>query len=333
MTMRLSAKGIGAIALSAALVLGVTGVSFGKELFGRFMPQKAPATVAIDQPSAVDRVALQALAVTPALATEADRGDALRINASLPFSTAPIEAARPFAAPGGEYASALECMTTAIYYEAGFEPTEGQRAVAQVILNRMRHPAFPKSVCGVIYQGAPNPSCQFSFACDGSLARAPAPAAWRRARTVAAEALRGYVMAEVGQATHYHTDYVAPYWAPKLAKVKQIGAHIFYRWPGSWGRRAAFTGRYAGGERPFEDVVLTKASLETAPVVSDPTERRAPNDVGGRIVPGLGWTPSIPKPSESGGAMAAILAGQQAAAVATAAPSVTAAVPPQDTEG
>ena len=79
--------------------------------------------------------------------------------------------------------------------------------------------------------------------------------------------------------------------------------------------------------------MLTKASLETARVVSDPTERRAPNDVGGRIVPGLGWTPSIPKPSESGGAMAAILAGQQAAAVATAAPSVTAAVPPQDTEG
>ena len=138
-------------------------------------------------------------------------------------------------------------------------------------------------------------------------------------------------MAEVGQATHYHTDYVAPYWAPKLAKVKQIGAHIFYRWPGSWGRRAAFTGRYAGGERPFEQAVLTKATVEAAPVAIDPTERRAPNDLGGRITPGLGWTPSIPKPSETSGAMAAILAGQQAASAP--APTTTAAVAPQETEG
>lgn len=328
---RLSAKGIGAAALAGAIVLGVTGAGFGKTLFDRFMPRQAPAQ-ATDQPSAADRVALQALAATPAVVTEADRNDALRINASLPFSGAPIEAARPFTAPSGtDYASALDCLTTAIYYEAGYEPTEGQRAVAQVILNRMRHPAYPKTVCGVIYQGAPNPSCQFSFACDGALARAPAPAAWRRARQVAAEALRGYVMAEVGQATHYHTDYVAPYWAPKLAKVKQIGAHIFYRWPGSWGRRSAFTGRYVGGERPFEQAVLTKATADTAPLAIDPTERRAPNDVGGRITPGLGWTPSVPRPSETGGAMAAILAGQQAAA--GPAPTTTAAVTPQETEG
>ena len=326
--MRLSAKGIGAAALAGAIVLGVTGVSFGKALFDRFMPQQAP-VVAADQPSAADRVALQALAATPAVATEADRNDALRINASLPFSGAPVEAARPLTAPSGsDYASALDCLTTAIYYEAGYEPTEGQRAVAQVILNRMRHPAFPKTVCGVIYQGAPNPSCQFSFACDGSLARAPAPAAWRRARQVATEALRGYVMAQVGQATHYHADYVSPYWAPRLAKVKQIGAHIFYRWPGSWGRRAAFTGRYAGGERPFEAVELIKAETDTAAVAPDPTDRRAPNDVGGRITPGLGWTPSIPKPSESSGAMAAILAGQQVAA-----PAVTAAIAPAIPEG
>lgn len=331
MTSRLSAKGVGAIALSAAIVLGVTGASFGKTLFDRFMTQPKAAVVAVNQPSAEDRAALQALQVSPAVATAAEGQDALRINASLPFSEAPIEAARPFTAPSGtDYASALDCMTTAIYYEAGYETVDGQRAVAQVVLNRLRHPAFPKTVCGVVYQGAPNPGCQFSFACDGSLARAPATAAWRRARQVATEALRGHVMAEVGQATHYHADYVAPYWAPKLAKVKQIGAHIFYRWPGSWGRRAAFTGRYAGGERPFEDVQLTKAVLENAPVAQDPTDRRAENDIGGRITPGLGWTPSIPKPGESGGAMAAILAGQQSAAATTA---VTAAVPSQDIEG
>ena len=86
---RLSPKGIGAAALACAIVLGVTGVSFGKELFDRFMPQPTP-VVAADQPSAADRVALQALAATPAVATEADRNDALRINASLPFSGAPV---------------------------------------------------------------------------------------------------------------------------------------------------------------------------------------------------------------------------------------------------
>ena len=72
---------------------------------------------------------------------------------------------------------ALLCLTQAVYYEAGFEPLEGRRAVAQVVLNRMRHPAFPKSVCGVVYQGARDPVCQFSFVCDGSLYRAPG--AWR----------------------------------------------------------------------------------------------------------------------------------------------------------
>ena len=325
--MRLSPKGIGAIALASVIVLGVAGVGFGKELFGRFMPQAKAPVVAVDQPSAEDRAAIQALAVEPAVAIQVQGDNALRINASLPFSKAPIEAARPFnSAAGADYANALDCMTTAVYYEAAYESVEGQRAVAQVVLNRMRHPAFPKTVCGVVYQGAPNPGCQFSFACDGSLARAPAPAAWRRSKQIAAEALRGYVMAQVGQATHYHADYVAPYWAPRLAKVKQIGAHIFYRWPGSWGRRAAFTGRYAGGERLFEDIQLTKAEVEAPPVAPDPTDRRAENDVGGRIVTGLGWTPSIPRPSESGGAMAAILAGQQAAAM-------TASVTPETPEG
>lgn len=325
---RLTPKGVGAIALAGAIALSIAGFAFGDELFSRFALQpKAPA-VAADQPSAEDRAAIQALAVEPAIAITVEGEDALRINASLPFSKAPIEAARPFSAPTGtDYASALDCMTTAVYYEAGYETGDGQRAVAQVVLNRLRHPAFPKTVCGVVYQGAPNPGCQFSFACDGSLTRAPASAAWRRARQVATDALRGYVMESVGQATHYHADYVSPYWAPRLAKVKQIGAHIFYRWPGSWGRRAAFTGRYAGGERPFEAVQLTSVTVEAAPVVVDPTDRRAENDVGGRITPGLGWTPSIPRPADSGGAMAAILAGQSAT------PAVTAAVTTQDSGG
>src|SRR5688500_10367136 len=170
------------------------------------------------------------------------------INAALPFSTTPVQAARPFEIAGGDldHRRALLCLTQAVYYEAGFEPMAGRRAVAQVVLNRMRHPAFPKSVCGVVYQGSRSPVCQFSFVCDGALYRAPAAGLWREAKQIAEAALAGYVEPSVGSATHYHADYVAPRWAPMLTKLSKLGAHIFYRWPGAWGQRAAFTGRYAG---------------------------------------------------------------------------------------
>ncbi|MFX4781967.1 cell wall hydrolase, partial [Acinetobacter baumannii] len=88
----------------------------------------------------------------------------------------------------------------------------GQQAVAQVILNRVRHPAFPATVCGVVYQGSEHAGCQFSFACDGSMARRPEPGLWRRAMAVAASALAGQVYAPVGLATHYHTYAVTPAW-------------------------------------------------------------------------------------------------------------------------
>ena len=309
-----------ALALSLALLLGVGGVAAGHELYARYAAPTSQPAPAADQPSAEDRQAWAALTTLTVEQPLTGRQEALRINASLPYSQAPLEAARPFVLNAGpDHAAALECLTAAVYYEAGFEPDAGQRAVAQVVLNRLRHPAFPKTVCGVVYQGAPEPGCQFSFACDGSASRAPAAGAWRRARSVAAEALRGNVMAEVGQATHYHTDWVAPYWAPRLAKVKQIGAHIFYRWPGSWGRRAAFTGRYAGGERPFEPAAATHASAPE-PVVEGPPERRAPNDLGGRVTPGLGWTPSVPLPSQAG-AMAKIMADQRGDLSTAAAPA------------
>jgi spore germination cell wall hydrolase CwlJ-like protein len=126
------------------------------------------------------------------------------INAALPFAGGPLHAASPFAIAGSatDHSRALLCMTQAVYYEAGFEPLEGRRAVAQVVLNRMRHPAFPKSVCGVVYQGAGSGVCQFTFVCDGSLYRAPARDAWLRAEEIARQALAGYVETTVGEATH-----------------------------------------------------------------------------------------------------------------------------------
>jgi hypothetical protein len=245
------------------------------------------------------------------------------INASLPFATAPLHAAQSFALAGTDIDQrrALLCLTQAVYYEAGYEPIEGRRAVAQVVLNRLRHPAFPKSICGVVYQGAGSGTCQFTFVCDGALYRRPSEGAWREAEQVARAALSGYVERSVGEATHYHADYVAPRWAPLLAKVAEIGQHIFYRWPGSWGQPAAFSGRYIGEPRdPLtmrppppapaqEGGTVTLAQADPGPPIS-----RAADDVGGLLDTSKGWTLHIPGPDESDGATAKTIASQQGTA-------------------
>lgn len=144
---------------------------------------------------------------------------------------------------------AEQCLTAAIYYEAASEPDAGQRAVAQVVLNRVAHPAYPNTVCGVVYQGSERATgCQFSFTCDGSLARKPIPMFWYRARSVAESALAGSVFAPAGLATHYHTVQVNPYWAPSLHYLTTIGAHRFYSFRGGAGRPGAFRFAYLGGE-------------------------------------------------------------------------------------
>ena len=160
-------------------------------------------------------------------------------------------AARRFSLSGDglDKARALNCMTNAIYYEAASEADAGQSAVAQVVLNRVAHPAYPNSVCGVVFQGSERRTgCQFSFTCDGSLNRTPAAGAWTRARRIAQRALRGSVFEPVGLATHYHTVWIYPYWAPSLDHIGTIGAHRFYRWKGNAGKPGAFRSRYAGYE-------------------------------------------------------------------------------------
>lgn len=180
--------------------------------------------------------------------------------------------ARPFslAAQGADplaMASALDCLTAAIYYEAGNEAAVGQRAVAQVVLNRVRHPAFPNTVCGVVFEGSQRATgCQFTFTCDGSLARRPAPSGWLRAQRVAAAALAGVVEPTVGYATHYHASYVFPYWAPNLTKVVTIGSHIFYQWQGGWSKPSAFSDRYQASE-----VLPNRAKLALSGLVLTPS--------------------------------------------------------------
>jgi hypothetical protein len=176
---------------------------------------------------------------------------ALRVNAEIPVASGPNPAAAAFLFKGNAQAraQALNCLASAVYYEAGNQDENGERAVAQVVLNRVRHPAFPASICGVVYQGSTRPTgCQFTFTCDGSLSRQPDADGWRRATGVAAQALAGAVYSPVGWATHYHADYVVPYWASTMAKNAVVGAHLFYRWAGGWGQPAVFSKPYAGHE-------------------------------------------------------------------------------------
>jgi spore germination cell wall hydrolase CwlJ-like protein len=189
--------------------------------------------------------------VEPVELQELSADDARTINATIPFSTLPNPAARPFRLYGAadSQARAVDCLAAAVYYEAG-DDAVGERAVAQVILNRLRHPAFPKTVCGVVFQGSERSTgCQFTFTCDGAILRyMPTPTAWERARDVARLALNGSVYRAVGHATHYHTDWVVPYWSASLEKITEVHTHLFFRWAGWWGTPPAFNRDYAGVE-------------------------------------------------------------------------------------
>jgi spore germination cell wall hydrolase CwlJ-like protein len=211
--------------------------------------------------------------------------DAVAYNDSIPVSKESNPAARPFVLRTEselDRSRSLDCLTAAVYYEAAIETAEGQRAVAQVVLNRVRHPAFPKTVCGVVFQGSERATgCQFTFTCDGSLARRPSEAGWERARAVAKAALAGKVYKPVGYATHYHTNWVVPYWSSSLTKLANVGTHIFYRWEGGWGRPPAFRYAHAG----VEPRIGLMARLSSEPEVPETIEGTAPGVVPAAAAP------------------------------------------------
>lgn len=269
--------------------------------------EREPGTAAAPDKSRGSTAGTQAMPPPDLLAVTADNtsivveADAARAaNAALAIVPGALEPARAFIGPADAATRqrAQLCLAQAIYYEAGFEGETGRRAVAQVVLNRVRHPAYPHSVCDVVYQRV-GATCQFTFACDGALARTPVPAVWERALREAREALDGRVERAVGMATHYHADYVYPAWAPRLDKIAAIGQHLFYRWPQGWGRRAAFTARYSGIE---PGVMALPAAAETGSAedalsagLVGPSEivpRRSDNDAG-YVDVSKGWRPSI----------------------------------------
>ncbi|WP_245884181.1 cell wall hydrolase [Hartmannibacter diazotrophicus] len=128
-------------------------------------------------------------------------------------------------------ASEQKCLAEAIYFEARSEPTRGQEAVAQVVLNRLKNPAYPATICGVVYQNRNLYNrCQFSFACDRIKDVIYSRHAWRKAQAIAENISLGRVwLDDVGTATHYHATYVRPNWAGVFHRQAKIGKHIFYQ--------------------------------------------------------------------------------------------------------
>lgn len=246
-----------------------------------------------DAAGRLPRAMASVAAVLALIGMDGTGGAALAGTPMAPAGDSPQGAARFVSGPAGGLGGAgpavagvaseddLRCLTLAIAYEAGNQPRAGQEAVAEVVLNRTRHPAFPHSVCGVVFQGwTRRTGCQFTFTCDGALDRRLPVATLGAARAVAeavvARAQAGTAPQRVGTALNYHATYVSPAWAARLDRVTQIGAHVFYRPAGGgqpeagrWPARAedeaegaAAIGRYAR----YFDAVAVPAPSPAGPV-------------------------------------------------------------------
>lgn len=177
----------------------------------------------------------------------------------------------------------LGCLSQAIYYEARGESRDGQIAVGEVVMNRVRSPAYPNTVCAVVYQGSHRTTgCQFTFTCDGSLNRSPRGPAWARAREIATQVILGYARSMTQRATHYHTTAVNPVWASGLVETTQIGSHIFYRFPNRSERplyQAALARRLANARVRAHAPVDDPISIEVEQAIEagdEPVEVTAP---------------------------------------------------------
>ena len=215
-------------------------------------PGLARAVSAVDRDTKGDR--LKATTTEVALKVPDSRGPNnslfMNVNYSSPFNAdfqvdafrpdesdiayRPMEEALNFRSQGETQAEFEDrerrCLATAIYFEARGEPERGQIAVAQVILNRVRSPVFPQTICGVVYQGQMRKGCQFSFACDGNSDNPRNKDQWALAQDLSKRFMSGELwLPEVGYSTFYHANYVSPRWARRMNKVDRIGAHIFYK--------------------------------------------------------------------------------------------------------
>jgi hypothetical protein len=179
----------------------------------------------------------------------------------LPLAKPPMSPAQRLDLQGAEYDKAEKCLAQAIYFEARAEPVRGQQAVAQVVLNRVFSPYYPKDVCSVVFQNAHRHlSCQFTFACDGKPEAIRERGSWARANRIARQALHANVwLPEVAKATHYHATYVKPDWIRDMKVLVKHGVHIFYR-PRNWGDGS----REAQWATPSAEAAAAPASTKVA---------------------------------------------------------------------
>jgi spore germination cell wall hydrolase CwlJ-like protein len=211
---------------------------------------------------------------------------AMMLQAVLRGPSAPSEQAAP-AEPQID-ARQHGCLSQAIYYEARGETQQGQIAVAEVIMNRVRSRAYPNSICGVVYQGSHRVTgCQFTFTCDGSLNRRPRGRGWTQAQRVATAMMMGYARPVTQNATHYHTTGVNPVWNSGLVETTQIGVHKFYRFP-SRSERAEYQealarrrGAASAARRSREDLIpeADDAAAATEEVSATPATPASPQAI------------------------------------------------------
>lgn len=280
MTISNTVRADGRALLGAAALGSCMGLAIGGAYLAGGMARSATDAAQVAEAAPVAPLpAAEAPALRASVAPE--RGFFARLNRP---TRRVVPAVAPFSLRGSIAGSRdLECLTQAVYYEARGETDSGQAAVAQVVLNRVRHPRFPKSICGVVFQQA-RASCQFSFACDGSTRRRLEGAAWTRARRVASRALDGFVMAQVGSATDFRRKELPNI---GLMRVAQIGSHAFYRFGGRLGGAEPLraepqpsTGRtvMAGFSAPSAEQVLAageKLVASAAAAVTSATHRPA----------------------------------------------------------
>jgi hypothetical protein len=175
-----------------------------------------------------------------------------------------------------ETRSELDCLAEAVYYEARSEGTRGQLAVAEVVMNRVRDSRYPNTVCEVVFQGQYRQTgCQFTFTCDGSRRIKPRGVAWDRAKAVALHVSLGLNKPVTNKATHYHTDYVNPYWRAGMVETTVIGTHIFYRFPKTGAEWAQ--ARLALDAQQQHNAALSALEGDAAPVVEADAVEAAPN--------------------------------------------------------
>jgi hypothetical protein len=142
---------------------------------------------------------------------------------------APVELA------AARLAAESQCLAEAMYYEARGEGVDGQKAVAEVVLQRTRNRNYGNTVCSVVYEGIEpgRLDCQFSFACDGSRNRVREEAVWRETKLLAEKIMTGQMKLanKTGRAVAYHSVDVTPFWSARMYRTAQIGNHVFYRFP------------------------------------------------------------------------------------------------------